>query len=137
MRTSVRRPQAPLLTKAPEASVKRRPKAPVWNVQAHCGEDKFVVLEFTRAGCNGCRRSQPLFAERAARHAADGAFFEVQWEDAGNFVRACGVQAVPVSHIYSRGALVEALSANPSKWEALAASIDEVSSGLTQQNDAG
>ena len=108
-------------------------EAPPTPAQAHCGEEKFVVLEFTRAGCNGCRRSAPLFAERAARHAADGAFFEVQWEEAGPFVRACGVQLVPVSHIYSRGALVDALSANPSKWEALAASLDEVSSGLTQQ----
>ena len=105
--------------------------------QAHCGEKKFVVLKFTRADCSGCKRSQPLFAERAARHAADGAFFEVHFEEARHLVKACGVQAVPVSHIYSCGALFGALSANPSKWEALAASLDEVSSGLTQQNDAG
>ena len=71
---------------------------------AHGGKEKqFVCLKFTREDCKGCKQSEPLFAERAAQHTADGLFFEVHYEEAKQLVKSCGVRAVPVSHIYARG----------------------------------
>ena len=53
---------------------------------AHGGKEKqFVCLKFTREDCKGCKQSEPLFAERAAQHTADGLFFEVRYEGARAF----------------------------------------------------
>ena len=49
---------------------------------------------------------------------------------AKQLVTACGVRSVPALHIYARGALVEALSANPKKWAAIEARLEKVSAGF-------
>ena len=51
---------------------------------------------------------------------------------AKRLVTVCGVRSVPALHIYARGALVEALSANPKKWAAIEARLEKVSAGFVE-----
>ena len=57
-------------------------------------------------------------------------FLAHQCMQAKQLVTACGVRSVPALHIYARGALVEALSANPKKWAAIEARLEKVSAGF-------
>lgn len=79
-----------------------------------------------------CSKTSQAFSQVAADYEGVGLFFNVQFEDAKPFVKACGVKAAPVTQIYAQGVLTHAQKAGPGEaWTAFEANLEQVSSAIS------
>ena len=99
-------------------------------LQGALDASKVVVLKFIRGDCAACASTKEKYREAARTYQDRALFFEVDYDKSKAFCKQCKLRFVPSTHVYVENTLMAKLPCGQNAWDAFAAKVEELVTGL-------